>query len=78
MLRKVKGFQNAISLIGTGGIDAVSVTLWDLKEHAEAYNSTTYPGVLKTLSTILEGSPKVTTYEVTSSTFGNIAAHAAV
>jgi heme-degrading monooxygenase HmoA len=78
MLRKAKGFRNAIALVGAGGTEAVSLTLWDLKENAEAYNSTTFPEVLKALSTVLEGNPHVKTYEVTSSTFEKIAAHAAV
>ena len=78
MLRKAKGFQNAVTLIGPSGREAVSLTFWDLKENAEAYNSTTYPEVLKALSTVLEGSPQVHTYEVTSSTFDKVAAHAAI
>lgn len=78
MLRKAKGFQDALSLIGPSGIEAVSISLWDNKENAEAYNSTMYPEVLKALATVIEGSPQVKTYEVTNSTFHKIAAHAGV
>lgn len=78
MLRKAKGFQNAITFVGAGGAEAVSLTFWDLKEDAEAYNGTMYPEVLKVLSTVLEGTPHVKTYDVKSSTFDKVAAHAAI
>jgi HKD family nuclease len=78
MLRKAKGFRDAITLVGAGGTDITSLTLWDLKEDAESYNSTTYPEVLKALSTVLEGSPQVKTYEVTTSTFTKVSTPAAV
>lgn len=78
MLRKSKGFQDAITLVGPSGTEVTSISLWDTKENAEAYNSVTYPEVLKTLANVLEGSPQVKTHEVTFSTFHKIAAHAAV
>ena len=78
MLRKAKGFQNAITFTGANGAEALSLTFWDHKEDAEAYNSTTFPEVLKALSTVLEGTPHVKTYDVTSSTFDKVAAHAAI
>ena len=77
MLRKAKGFKNAITLVGADGTEAASLTLWDLKADAEAYNSTTFPEVLKALSTVLEGTPRVKTYDVTSSTFEKLVAHSA-
>jgi len=78
MLRKAKGFRNATTLIGAAGTEGVSLSFWDLKEDAEAYNSTTYPEVLKSLSSVLDGSPQVKIYDVTFSTFEKLAAHASV
>jgi len=78
MLRKAKGFRNATTLIGAAGTEGVSLTFWDLKEDTEAYNSTTFPEVLKILSTALQGTPYVKVYEVTSSTFDKVAAPAAI
>ena len=38
---------------------------------AEAYNTNTYPQVLKTLARFIEGTPKVQSSEVVNSTFHN-------
>ena len=74
MLRKQNGFQDEITLVATGGKEAIGISLWDRKEHAEAYNSGTYPEVQKMLSRFVEGTPRVETYEVSNSTFHKIAA----
>jgi hypothetical protein len=76
MLRKQKGFQDEISLLAPGGADAVGISVWNLKEDAETYARAAYPGVLKALEPVVEGTPKVLTYEVSNSTFHKIAARA--
>jgi hypothetical protein len=48
--------------------------LWEQKENADAYSRDAYPGLLKTLAKVVEGTPQVHTYEVASSTFHKIAA----
>ena len=53
---------------------AVSISMWDRKESADAYGRDTYPAVLKTLDKVLDGTPTVDTYEVSNSTFHKIAA----
>ena len=78
MLRKAKGFQDAITFVGPSGSEVATISLWDSKENAEAYNSVTYPEVLKLLAAVLEGTPQVRTYEVTNSTFHKITPHATV
>lgn len=78
LLRKEKGFQDEIMFAGPSGTEMVSISLWDRKESAETYNGVTYPEVLKTLATVLEGSPQVKTYEVANSTFHKIPVHATV
>jgi hypothetical protein len=77
-LRKQKGFKEAISLIAPGGAEALSISLWETKENAEAYGRDGYPGVLKTLARVVEGTPQVRTYDVGYSTFHKSAAHVAV
>ena|SRR5229473_5600798 len=77
LLRKQKGFQDEITLVAPGGADAVAVSLWDQKENADAYSRDTYPGLLKTLGKVVEGTPQIHTYEVANSTFHKIAAHVA-
>jgi hypothetical protein len=69
LLRKQKGFQDEISLVASGGADAVGISVWDRKENAEAYASGSYAGVLTTLASTIEGTPQVKTYDVTNSTF---------
>jgi hypothetical protein len=68
-LRKQKGFQDTIALVAPGGADAVGISVWDLKENAETYARSAYAGVLKALEPVLEGTPRVQTYDVCNSTF---------
>ena len=74
LLRKQKGFQDEITFLTTDRTNAFGISLWDTAENAEAYNRGTYPEVVKLLSTMVEGTPKVKTYEVANSTFHKIAA----
>jgi hypothetical protein len=46
------------------GRRAVAISLWDDRKHAEAYQSSLYPEVLKKLTPFLDGMPKVETYDV--------------
>lgn len=68
ILRRQAGFQDEIVLATTGGADVIAISLWDTKEHAEAYNTTAYPEVLKSLHSVLDGSPKVRIADVICST----------
>ena len=78
VLRKQKGFQDEISFVATNGTDAVGISLWDLKENAEAYARGSYASVLKTMEPVVEGTPMVQSYDVCNSTFHKIAARVAV
>ena len=77
-LRKQAGFQGELTFLTPGGTEAVGISLWDNKENADAYARTGYPEVMKNLNKFVEGTPKVETYEVVSSTFHKIAAAVAV
>ncbi|MFH1741105.1 MAG: hypothetical protein ABIH23_19055 [bacterium] len=72
LLRKQEGFQDEIMFIAAGGLEAVGISLWDERENAEAYERKTYPGVMKTLAKLVEGTPQLQTYEVSNSTFHKI------
>ena len=76
VLRKQKGFEAEIAFLAPGGSDAVGISVWDRKENADTYARGAYAGVLKTLEQVVEGTPRVQTYEVSNSTFHKIAAHA--
>jgi hypothetical protein len=73
LLRKQKGFKDEITLSNPGSQDAVAITLWENKSDADLYNTNTYPQVLKTLSNVIEGTPKVYTFETINSTFHHVA-----
>ena len=68
LLRKQKGFKDEITFADPGGMDVTAISLWDNKTDAEAYNTNAYPEVLKTLGRFIEGTPKVQTSDVVSST----------
>jgi len=76
-LKKQQGFQDEILFVVSGGPEVVAISLWDSKENAETYNRVTYPEVLKTLANLVDGTPKVRTYDVAYSTFHKIAARVA-
>ena len=77
VLRKQKGFKDEITLVAPERNDAVAISFWDKKEDAEAYNREKYPEVLKTLSKVVDGTPRVESFEVANSTSHQIAAKAA-
>jgi hypothetical protein len=78
LLRKQNGFKDEITFAGVGGLDVTAISLWENKIDAEAYNTNTYPQVLKTMARFIEGTPKVQTSDVVNSTFHKVAVHAAV
>ena len=77
ILRKQKGFKDELSMVAQGGTEAVGISLWDNKEHAEAYQAAAYDQVMKELSQTVDGAPRIQTYEVSNSTVHNIGSRAA-
>jgi len=73
LLRKQTGFKDEISLVDAGRSEAVAISLWDRKENADAYSRNIYPQVLRSLTSVVEGTPKVEAFEVSNSTFHKIA-----
>ncbi len=68
LLRKQAGFLDEITLVYPSGKEVHAFSLWDTAEHAEAYNRGTYPEVTKIMASVIEGTPRVQTYEVLNST----------
>jgi hypothetical protein len=73
LLRKQNGFKDEITFASPGGVDVTAISLWENKADAEAYNTNTYPEVLKTMTRFIDGTPKVQTSDVLTSTFHKIA-----
>ena len=74
LLRKQNGFKDEISFVDTAGKEVIAVSLWDSKDSAEAYNRGAYAEVTKLLSKLVDGTPRVKTFEVANSTFHKIGA----
>ena len=73
LLRKQKGFTDEITLSNPGSLDVIAISLWENRADAEAYNTNTYPEVLKTFARMIDGTPKVQTFEAVTSTFHKLA-----
>ncbi|MGB6691173.1 MAG: hypothetical protein WBE76_25345 [Terracidiphilus sp.] len=72
LLQKQKGFRDEITLCNSGSQEAVSISLWEHKSNADDYNTRVYPEVLKTLAQVIDGTPRVQTFETVVSTFHNV------
>jgi heme-degrading monooxygenase HmoA len=77
MLRQQNGFQDVLTLSAPGEDTVTTISLWDSASNADIYSRATYHEVLKRLAALLEGTPKVDTYEVLNSTFHKTAGVAA-
>jgi heme-degrading monooxygenase HmoA len=71
LLRRQPGFKDEITFLATDRDEAVAISLWDRQESAEAYSRETYPAVLQKLQGLVEGTPRVQSFEVANSTFHN-------
>ncbi len=76
LMKQQKGFQDELVFIGAGGADVVAISLWDLKENAEAYGRSAYADVEKILAKVVDGTPAVKIYEVVNSTTHKITSRA--
>jgi steroid delta-isomerase-like uncharacterized protein len=68
ILRNQPGFREEIICALPGEVELIAISLWDSKEHADAYNASAYPRVLQALNTMLNGAPKVQNLNFISST----------
>ena len=62
LLKTQKGFCQEVTLLGKNNT-GMSVSVWDDRACAETYNTKTYPEVLKKLNPVLDGTPRVETFE---------------
>jgi heme-degrading monooxygenase HmoA len=73
ILRKQTGFKDEITFFVPDSNDVIAISLWDNKESAEAYNTASYPEVVKLLAKTFDGTPTVRTLEVIHSTVHSVA-----
>jgi hypothetical protein len=74
MLRKEKGFQDELAFFAPSEDAVTTISLWDKASSAEACSHGTYAQILGKLAALIEGTPKVDTYDLVNSTFHKIAA----
>jgi hypothetical protein len=74
LLQKQKGFKEEISLFNTNSVDGVSISLWESKSDADNYNTNIYPQVMKSLENVIDGTPKLHTFETVTSTYNKVPA----
>jgi heme-degrading monooxygenase HmoA len=67
-LRTQEGFLDLVTLAVPDGSQVTTISFWDQKGNAQAYQSSGYPEVLKILGKLLDGTPYVKTFDVVSST----------
>ena len=68
LLQKQAGFRDEFVLLGEDNIHVHAISLWESREHAEAYDQKIYPQVLATLAEMVVSPPKVRISNVVSST----------
>ena len=73
LLRKQKGFKDEITLSNPSSLEVIAISLWENNATADGYNTNTYPEVLRSLARMIDGTPKVQTFEAVTSTFHNVA-----
>lgn len=69
LLRKQKGMRHDDIFISTEHSEVVLNSYWDTQECGESYGRAAYPAALKVLAKVLERTPQVETFSISSSTF---------
>jgi heme-degrading monooxygenase HmoA len=72
-LRTQEGFLDLIILAVPTAREVATISFWDDKGNAQAYNASGYPEAVKVLEKLLDGPPYVKTFDVVSSTFERVA-----
>ena len=76
LLRKQQGFRDEFTFVAPERSEVLAISIWETKENAEAYNRTGYPEILKIVSKVVDGTPKVENFELSTSTLHKLAANA--
>ena len=76
LLRKQPGFRDELTFVAPERSEALAISFWETKENCENYTRTGFPEVLKIVSNVIEGTPKVETFELSSSTLHKLSAKA--
>jgi len=73
-MRGHKGMRHEDTFISTQLSEVVLNSYWDSQECADSYGRAAYPAALLALAKVLEGAPRVETFNISSSTFHQLTA----
>jgi heme-degrading monooxygenase HmoA len=72
LLRKKDGFRDGMAFVGANGTKAFTISLWETREHADVDARERHAEMVSILSEVVEGAPRVGSYDVVGSTIHNI------
>jgi quinol monooxygenase YgiN len=64
LLKQQKGFKEEMTLVS--GQHTIGISVWEDKPSAEHYNTSTFPAILAKLTPMLDGTPRVETFDVST------------
>ena len=68
MLRKQPGFRDEIAYVNENANHITMISIWESKEQADAFQAAGYAEALKSVASLIDGTPKVRTSSVIHST----------
>ena len=74
LIRHLKGFQDALTLIVPGGREAIGISVWSRRMDADRYGRCTEKEVMSRLALLLDDSGTAKTSRLSNSTFHKIGA----
>jgi anti-sigma B factor antagonist len=74
LMRRQKGMRHDDTFISPELSEVVLNSYWDTQEYAESYGQAAYPAALLALAEVLEGTPRVETFSISSSTYHRLTA----
>lgn len=66
LLRQQKGFKHEVAMVDKDRV--VGFSLWEDRASADAYNKDVYPQIVQKLTPMTDGTPRVETFEVSTTT----------
>lgn len=76
LLQRQPGFRDEFVLLSDDNTHGHAISMWESREHADAYDKKSYPQVMAALETVVVGTPKVRTSKVLHSTIAMAAVSA--
>ena len=72
LVRNLRGFQDALTLIVPGGREAIGVSVWSRRMDADRYGRCTEKEVMNRLALLLDDFGTAKTFQLSNSTFHKI------